>query len=74
MFMFFFFFIVFSEKDTREMLTGRHIVRDVYCKNCDTKLGWIYEFAMEDSERYKEGRVILEKELICEREGLKNEV
>ena len=23
-------------------LTGRHMVRDVFCKNCDTKLGWMY--------------------------------
>ena len=37
------------------MLTGRHMVRDVSCKYCDTKLGWIYEFAMEDQQRYSEG-------------------
>ena len=23
-------------------LTGRHVVRDVTCKNCETRLGWIY--------------------------------
>ena len=23
-------------------LTGRHIVRDISCKNCGTRLGWIY--------------------------------
>ena len=34
------------------------MVRDVSCKNCDTKLGWIYEFATEENQRYKEGRVI----------------
>jgi len=56
------------------MLTGRHIVRDVFCKNCDTKLGWIYEYAEKETERYKEGKIILERGLICEREGLKNEV
>ena len=25
------------------MLTGRHWVRDVFCKNCNDKLGWMYE-------------------------------
>ena len=45
------------------MLTGRHIVRDVTCKKCDTKLGWVYEFATEETQRYKEGRVILERAL-----------
>ena len=25
--------------------------RDVFCKNCDAKLGWMYEFATEDNQR-----------------------
>ncbi|KAI7690343.1 Protein yippee-like 5 [Sarcoptes scabiei] len=53
----------------RVMLTGRHMVRDVSCKNCDTKLGWIYEFATEENQRYKEGKVILERALVNETEG-----
>ena len=60
----------FSEVQDRVMLTGRHIVRDVFCKNCDSKLGWIYEFATEESQRYKEGKVILERALITESEGI----
>lgn len=51
------------------MLTGRHMVRDVSCKTCDAKLGWIYEFATEENQRYKEGRVILERALVSESEG-----
>uniref|UniRef100_A0A8C1SUG0 Solute carrier family 30 member 10 n=1 Tax=Cyprinus carpio TaxID=7962 RepID=A0A8C1SUG0_CYPCA len=54
----------YSEVQDRVMLTGRHMVRDVSCKNCNSKLGWIYEFATEDSQRYKEGRVILERALV----------
>lgn len=56
------------------MLTGRHMVRDVSCKNCNSKLGWIYEFATEDSQRYKEGRVILERALVRESEGFEEHV
>ena len=52
------------------MLTGRHMVRDVSCKNCSAKLGWIYEFATEENQRYKEGRVILERALITESDGI----
>lgn len=59
-----------SEVQDRVMLTGRHMVRDVSCKNCDTKLGWIYEFATEESQRYKEGRVILERALVTESDGI----
>lgn len=60
----------YSEVQDRVMLTGRHMVRDVSCKNCDSKLGWIYEFATEDNQRYKEGRVILERALVTESDGI----
>lgn len=59
-----------SEVQDRVMLTGRHMVRDVSCKNCDAKLGWIYEFATEENQRYKEGRVILERALVTESDGM----
>jgi len=58
-----------SEVQDRIMLTGRHFVRDVFCKKCNAKLGWFYEFATEDEQRYKETRVILEKALILESES-----
>ena len=51
------------------MLTGRHMVRDVSCKACDAKLGWVYEYATDDAQRYKEGRVILERALVTEVES-----
>merc|ERR1711953_1051078 len=60
----------YSETQDRIMLTGRHIVRDVTCKKCDTKLGWVYEFATEENQRYKEGRVILERALVTEMDWL----
>lgn len=59
-----------SEVQDRVMLTGRHMVRDVSCKNCEAKLGWIYEFATEENQRYKEGRVILERALVTESDGV----
>ncbi|GJQ77459.1 hypothetical protein Trydic_g20855 [Trypoxylus dichotomus] len=45
----------FTGATDRVMLTGRHMVRDVSCKFCECKLGWMYEFATEDNQRYKEG-------------------
>lgn len=63
----------FSDIQDRVMLTGRHMVRDISCKNCEAKLGWIYEFATEESQRYKEGRVILERALVRETEGFAND-
>lgn len=66
--------LLYSEVQDRVMLTGRHMVRDVSCKNCDTKLGWIYEFATEENQRYKEGRVILERALVTESDGIEEHI
>ncbi|XP_060772096.1 uncharacterized protein LOC132882995 isoform X1 [Neoarius graeffei] len=66
--------VQYSDVQDREMVTGRHMVRDVSCKNCNSKLGWMYEFAIDNSQRYKEGRVILERALVRESEGFKEYV
>ena len=58
--------MVTSEVQDRVMLTGKHAVRDVMCKKCNYKLGWMYEMAMEESQRYKESKVILERALVRE--------
>uniref|UniRef100_UPI00358FCED6 protein yippee-like 5 n=1 Tax=Myxine glutinosa TaxID=7769 RepID=UPI00358FCED6 len=59
----------FSEVQDRGTLIGRHMVRDVSCKKCTSKLGWMYEFSTEDDQRYMEGGVILERALVRESEG-----
>ena len=43
------------------MTTGIHVVRDLFCVSCSTILGWRYELAHEDREKYKEGKYILER-------------
>ena len=62
----------YSAMQERQMLTGRHIVRDVACKKCGAKLGWMYEFAVHPDQRYKEGKTILEKALITETVGFED--
>uniref|UniRef100_A0A1I7UH07 Protein yippee-like n=1 Tax=Caenorhabditis tropicalis TaxID=1561998 RepID=A0A1I7UH07_9PELO len=52
--------ITHGELGRREMTTGLHIVRDVFCSVCKKKLGWMYEMALVKSQEYKEGQVILE--------------
>lgn len=56
----------YSQVVERTMLTGKHFVRDVFCKKCNKQLGWMYEFAVEKTQRHKEGKVILEKANIKE--------
>ncbi|KAJ5132282.1 Protein yippee-like [Penicillium atrosanguineum] len=54
-----------SDPVERNMTTGRHIVRDINCRQCKETVGWKYDKAYESSEKYKEGKFILEEELLC---------
>jgi hypothetical protein len=54
-----------SEPSERNMTTGRHVVRDIHCRQCKETVGWKYDKAYENSEKYKEGKFILEAELLC---------
>ncbi|KAK3379428.1 yippee [Lasiosphaeria ovina] len=53
------------DPDERHMTTGRHIVRDIKCRECKDIVGWKYDKAFENAEKYKEGKFILEAELLC---------
>ena len=50
--------------ENRLLLTGLHVVADIYCNGCETRLGWKYVEAYEESQKYKEGKFILEKAMI----------
>ncbi|OIT05143.1 protein yippee-like At4g27745 [Nicotiana tabacum] len=51
-------------KEDRHLMTGLHTVADVYCGDCNEVLGWKYERAYEQTQKYKEGKFILEKSKI----------
>ncbi|KAH9574750.1 hypothetical protein CY35_01G075900 [Sphagnum magellanicum] len=48
-------------KEDRQLMTGLHTVADISCFQCQEVLGWKYEKAFEESQKYKEGKYILEK-------------
>ena len=70
----------------RQMTTGNHTVRDIYCVKCGETLGWKYvrifsketfrcggrsmglcqDRAYETSQKYKEGKYILERNLLTD--------
>ena len=56
--------VIPGETEERNMTTGRHIVRDIKCRQCQQNVGWTYDKAFEQSEKYKEGKFILEAELL----------
>ncbi|XP_051149587.1 protein yippee-like At4g27745 [Andrographis paniculata] len=50
-----------GNREDRQLMTGLHTVADIYCSDCNAVLGWKYLRAYEDSQKYKEGKFILEK-------------
>jgi len=53
--------ITAGPKEDRILMTGLHTVRDIFCVNCNTLIGWKYEEAYEESQKYKVGKFIIEK-------------
>ncbi len=80
--------VIEGEPNDRQMTTGNHTVRDIYCCKCGTTLGWKYvrdtfplclselnpnnyraveqDKAYEASQKYKEGKYILERNLLVD--------
>ncbi|KAL6503735.1 hypothetical protein OROGR_025658 [Orobanche gracilis] len=55
--------VTFGEKEERPMMTGLHIVEDIFCVSCGSIVGWKYDFAHEKGQKYKEGKFVLERSL-----------
>ncbi|PNX95112.1 hypothetical protein L195_g018302 [Trifolium pratense] len=47
--------------EERVMLSGLHTVADIFCCCCGQIVGWKYESAHEKSQKYKEGKFVLER-------------
>ena len=52
--------------EERSMTTGLHTVKDIFCVRCGKVIGWKYEKAFEESQKYKEGKYILERMMLTE--------
>ncbi|KAB1218725.1 Protein yippee-like [Morella rubra] len=53
--------VTVGEEEERMMITGWHTVVDIFCVGCGSIVGWKYEAAHEKSQKYKEGKFILER-------------
>ncbi|KAJ8425275.1 hypothetical protein Cgig2_011804 [Carnegiea gigantea] len=53
--------ITLGASEERLMLSGMHTVADIYCCCCGQIVGWKYEAAHEKSQKYKEGKFVLER-------------
>ncbi|OEL25660.1 Protein yippee-like [Dichanthelium oligosanthes] len=50
-----------GERDDRMMTTGLHTVCDILCVACGSVLGWKYLAAFNKTQRYKEGKFIMDR-------------
>ena len=65
--MIFYFWLTFT------FIPGLHAVADIFCDCCKTTLGWKYEHAFESSQKYKEGKFIIELAHMIKENGWEKE-
>ncbi|RDB16707.1 hypothetical protein Hypma_002459 [Hypsizygus marmoreus] len=62
-----------GKREDRPLLTGVHTVADVFCVGCNDRLGWFYHKAADPSQKYKEGKYLLEREKLIKENAWKLE-
>ncbi|KAI0472659.1 yippee zinc-binding/DNA-binding /Mis18, centromere assembly-domain-containing protein [Xylariaceae sp. FL0804] len=55
-----------GKSETRLLVTGSHVVADIFCNVCSAKVGWKYVDAKEESQQYKVGKFILETQRVVD--------
>ncbi|TMW84418.1 hypothetical protein EJD97_025244 [Solanum chilense] len=60
--------ITYGEAEERTLLSGMHTVMDIFCVRCGQIVGWKYVKSHEESQKYKEGKFVLEGIKIVEGE------
>ncbi|KAF5946197.1 hypothetical protein HYC85_016425 [Camellia sinensis] len=53
--------ILEGPKQVRWLITDIHMVADIYCSNCREVLGWKYEQAYRQENKFKDGKFVLDK-------------
>ncbi|CAM8971983.1 unnamed protein product [Rhodiola kirilowii] len=53
--------IVLGPLEERLLITGVHTVADAFCRECGELLGIRYEKAVEERQKYKEGKFMIAK-------------
>ncbi|EPZ34271.1 Yippee-like protein domain-containing protein [Rozella allomycis CSF55] len=61
--------LIFGDPEERSLMTGEHIVQAAFCTECETEIGWKYIRSPNESQKYKEGKIVLERNLLSEIES-----
>lgn len=56
----------------RPLRTGLHVVSDLYCCQCHVNVGWYYNLAYEEAQKYKEHKAILVENTIYKQDAARN--
>ena len=56
--------VTYGNVENKQLRTGMHATAPAFCKGCDKEVGWYYEHAYEENEKYKTKKTILEKKFI----------
>ncbi|KAL9272486.1 yippee-like-like protein [Drosera capensis] len=64
--------VIVGAAEDRLMLSGMHTVADIFCCCCGQIVGWKYEAAHDKTQKYKEGKFVLERGRILEYEESAN--
>jgi len=51
-----------GELEDRVFNSGEYTVRDILCLVCMNCIGWKYEVSKDETQKYKEGKFIIEKQ------------
>ncbi|KAJ7085846.1 yippee-domain-containing protein [Mycena crocata] len=60
-----------GNREDRSLITGVHTVADVFCMGCNERVGWFYHKASDFSQKYKEGKYLLEREKLVKENAWK---
>eukprot|EP00871_Galdieria_phlegrea_P002946 jgi/Galph1/3652/GphlegSOOS_G2365.1 len=64
--------VYIGPKEERVLITGLHVVADLFCNVCQSTLGWKYLEAYEETQKYKENRYIIELAKVIEQRSFQD--
>ncbi|XP_039130988.1 protein yippee-like At5g53940 isoform X1 [Dioscorea cayenensis subsp. rotundata] len=56
--------VSFGVPEERMLITGIYIIVGIFCCSCGQNLGWKYESARDKTQKFKEGKFILDRGMI----------
>jgi len=59
-----------GEDIEKDLMSGKHVVAEITCNNCNSYIGWKYQKALTAANKYKEGKFVIEKASIVKEKNI----